>query len=66
MFLLAKDNEGRKVFHMAAELCETELFHGIFIWAKENLTREEVNKLLLAIDNYGCTFLHVALSHLIL
>jgi hypothetical protein len=45
---------------VASELWELELFQGIFNLAKENLTREEVNKLLLAIDNYGWSFLHVA------
>jgi ankyrin repeat protein len=45
---------------MAAELCETEVFQEIFNCAKVKLTREDVNKLLLAIDNYGWTFLHFA------
>jgi hypothetical protein len=29
-------------------------------WAKENLTKEEVNKLLLATDNAGRTAIHDA------
>ena len=28
-------------------------------WAKENLTKEEVNKLLLTTDNEGSTVIHV-------
>jgi hypothetical protein len=32
----------------------------IFIWAKENLTTEEVNKLILVTDHEGRTVFHVA------
>ena len=49
--LLATDNEGRTIVHVAAELCDLVEFQGILHWAKENLTRGEVNKLLLATDN---------------
>jgi hypothetical protein len=49
--LLAADNDGRTVFHLAADFCELEEIWGIFNWAKNNLTTEEVNKLLLATDN---------------
>jgi len=31
---------------MAAMFCEVEVFQGIFNWDKENLTTEEINKLL--------------------
>jgi hypothetical protein len=37
-----------------------EIFRGILNWAKENLTTEEVNKLLLAKDIEGRTVLHVS------
>jgi hypothetical protein len=48
IFILATDNEGRLVFHVAARLRELEVFQGIFNLAKKNLTTEEVNKLFLA------------------
>jgi len=31
---LATDNEGRTVFHVAAQWSEPEIFHGILIMAK--------------------------------
>jgi endo-1,4-beta-D-glucanase Y len=43
--LLATDNKGRTVFHMAATCDEPELFQGIFSSDNENLTTEEVSKL---------------------
>jgi endo-1,4-beta-D-glucanase Y len=43
------------MFHWAAESSKIELFKGILNWAKENLTRKEVNKFLLAKDNEGRT-----------
>ena len=46
--LLFADNEGRTVFHLAAEFCILQVFRGIFILAKENVTTEEGNKLILA------------------
>jgi len=45
---------------VAAILCELEVFQGIFNWAEENVTTEEVNKLLLATGNKGSTVFHVA------
>jgi hypothetical protein len=36
------------------------LFQGILNWAKGNLTKEIVNKLLLAKDKVGRTVFHVA------
>jgi hypothetical protein len=53
--LLATDNEGRTVFHVAAENWKVEVFHGIWNLAKENLTEEGVNKILLPTDNEGRT-----------
>jgi hypothetical protein len=35
---------------MAADFCEIEVFQEILNWANGNLTREEVNRLLLATD----------------
>jgi len=49
--LLATDNEGRTVFHLAAELSKPEKFQGILNVVNENLTTEEVNKLFL-ISNF--------------
>ena len=61
--LLAKDNEGRSVFHVAAGSFVVEMFHEILNWAKGNLTSEEVNKLFLATNNEGRTaFREVACS----
>ena len=57
--LLATDNKGRTVFHVAADFCELDVFPGILNWAKENLIREEVNKLLLDTHNEGSTVFHV-------
>ena len=42
--LLSTENVGRTVFHVAARYYKLEVFQGILDWAKENLTREEVNK----------------------
>jgi aminoglycoside N3'-acetyltransferase len=40
--LLATDNEGRTVFHLAADFYKLEVFQGILDWAKDNLTTEEI------------------------
>jgi hypothetical protein len=37
-----------------------EAFQGLLNCAKENLTREEANKLFLVTDNVGRTVLHMA------
>jgi hypothetical protein len=58
--LLATANAGRTVFHVAAENYEVAVFQGILNWAKKNLTKEEVNKLLLDRNNVGMTVFHVA------
>ena len=58
--LLATDNDGRTVFHDATICYKVETSQEILKSAKENLTREEVNKLLLATGNKGWTVLHVA------
>jgi hypothetical protein len=42
--LLAIDNTGRTVFHEATKNFNEEVFQGILIWAKQNLTKDEVNK----------------------
>jgi endo-1,4-beta-D-glucanase Y len=39
-----------------------ELFQRILNFVKENLTTEELNKLLLATDNEGGTLFHVAIK----
>ena len=44
---------------MGAALCELELFPCILNLAKDNLTTEGVNKLLLVTDNEGMTVFHV-------
>jgi hypothetical protein len=48
------------VFHVAAESSNLDGFHGILNLVKLNLTKEEVNKLLLATYNAGWTVFHVA------
>jgi hypothetical protein len=48
------------VLHEAAQLGKLEVFQGIFSLAKENLTTEEVNKFLLAVDNEGRPVFKVA------
>jgi hypothetical protein len=45
---------------VAAQSRKLEGFQGILILAKENLTREEVNKLFLDTDNEGRTVFHAA------
>jgi Ca2+-binding EF-hand superfamily protein len=57
--LSATDNDGRTVFHVAAEFSEVELFQRILNFAKGNLTKEEINKFLLDTDNDGKTVFHV-------
>ena len=47
---------------MAAGSFNLEKFQGILNWVKENLTREEVNKLFLSTDNEGRTVFHVAVE----
>jgi len=54
--LLATDNKGRTVIHVAAKLSQLEVYKGIMNLVKENLAREEVNKLLLATYNDGRSF----------
>jgi hypothetical protein len=39
---LATDNEGKMIFHVAAESRELEVIRGIFNWAKENIKTENV------------------------
>jgi endo-1,4-beta-D-glucanase Y len=46
------------VRHRQLEECQE-----IFNWAKENLTREEVNPLLLATDNNGRTLFHMEIRY---
>ena len=58
--LLATDNEGRTVIHVAGKYNTKEKFQRILNWGKENLTREEANKFLLATDNKGSTIFNVA------
>jgi endo-1,4-beta-D-glucanase Y len=45
---------------VAARYSELEGYQGILDWTKENLTKEEVNKLLLATDNKGRKVIHLA------
>jgi endo-1,4-beta-D-glucanase Y len=45
---------------VAAHRYNAKLFQGILNWAKKNLTKEVVNKLLLATDNAGRTIFHEA------
>jgi hypothetical protein len=49
--LLASDEDGWTVFHVAAIFSKVELLQGLLKWAKKNLTKEEANKLLLASGN---------------
>jgi hypothetical protein len=58
--LIAADNEGRPVFHKAANFYRKEVFQGILNLAKENVTEEEVYKLLLPADNERRAVFHVA------
>ena len=48
--LLATDNKGRTVLHVAVECKELQILQEIMKWAKEKLTTEEVNKLLLVTE----------------
>jgi len=48
--LLATDNDGRTVLHLAAEGYKLEVFQRVFEWAKI-LAKEKVNKLLLDTDH---------------
>jgi hypothetical protein len=57
---LATNNAGKTVFHEAGKSFNEKVFHGILNLAKENLTKEEVNKLLLASNNAGRTVFHAA------
>jgi len=45
---------------MAAEWGKPEILQKLWEWAKEELTTEEINKLLLATDKKGSTVWHVA------
>ena len=48
---------------MAAMNCKLDVLQGILNLAKEDPTREEVNKLLLVTDNEGRTVIDVAARH---
>jgi hypothetical protein len=43
--------------------CKLDVLQGILILAKEDPTREQVNKLLLATDNEGRNVIDVAARH---
>ena len=58
--LLATDNKRRAVFHVATKFPEPQKLQGIMNLVKENLTIEEVNKLLLVTDKKGKTVFYVA------
>jgi len=51
--LLATDEKGRTVFHLAAkpDIPDTRVLQEILKWAKKKLISQEVNKLLLALDH---------------
>ena len=51
---------GRTAFHMAAYFSKQEVLQEILNWAKENLTTEEINKLLLATGSKGRTVFHAS------
>jgi hypothetical protein len=40
--LVAKDNDGKTVWHMAAGMENEDLLHELWVWAKEALTTEEI------------------------
>jgi len=48
--LLATDDKGSRVFRVAAESYKLQILEKILKWAKEKLTTEELNQLLLATD----------------
>jgi hypothetical protein len=58
--LLATDITGRTVFNVAVKRFSVGVFQGIFNCAEENLTKEQVNKLLLATGNAGRSVFHEA------
>ena len=62
ILLLSTDNEGRTVFHMAAEYGGLDILAKIREWANEKLTTEGINNniLLLSTDNEGRTVFHMA------
>jgi endo-1,4-beta-D-glucanase Y len=47
------------VLHITAESCEVQVFQEIFKWAKENLTTDKINKLLLSTVYKRRTGLHI-------
>jgi len=59
--LLATDDYGRTICHLAAEWGTFEVLEKVWEWATEKLTTEEINnKLLLAVDHNGRTLWHLA------
>jgi ankyrin repeat protein len=58
--LLAKDNHGRTILHEVKFHSNVEILEKVYMWAKEQLTSKEINKLLLAQDRYRQTALHMA------
>jgi hypothetical protein len=44
---------------VAAEFCEQEVFQRIMNFVKENVTKEDVHKLLLVTDNKGRAVFHL-------
>jgi len=59
--LLGTDKEGRTAWHYAAKFGNSNILQKVWEWAKESLTKEEINdKLLLGTDKDGRTTWHYA------
>ena len=59
--LLGTDKDGTTAWHCAARWGNSEILIKVLEWAKQNLTKEEINnKLLLGTDEDGITAWHYA------
>jgi len=60
--LLAKDFCGNTAWLQAIQSCNVKVMGKLWIWCKQELTREEFNALLLGKNALGQTALHVAVN----
>jgi len=59
--LLGTVKDEMSAWHYAVEGANSEILQKLYEWAKENLTKEEINnKLLLGTDKHGMTAWHYA------
>jgi ankyrin repeat protein len=51
MLFSDKDAYGKTAWHIAAHMCQVEILHKLWEWAKEVLGTEELNEIFWSIDD---------------